>query len=95
MLVLPLSGWLHDSAWKDAATHPMHWFGLFEWPRIAAIMALPPALKEALHDTFGSVHTAAGYALYALFTLHVAGALKHQWVDRQQELQRMALFRRT
>jgi cytochrome b561 len=94
MLALPLSGWLHDSAWKDAATHPMHWFGLFEWPRIGFIMALPPAVKEGLHDAFGSAHTLAGYALYALLTLHVAGALKHQWLDRQPELQRMALFRR-
>src|SRR5580693_136195 len=23
---LPLSGWIHDSAWKDAATHPMRLF---------------------------------------------------------------------
>jgi cytochrome b561 len=94
MLALPLSGWLHDSAWKDAATHPMRWFGLFEWPRIGFIMTLPPAVKEGLHDAFGTAHTVAGYALYGLFTLHMAGALKHQWVDRQPELQRMGLFRR-
>ncbi len=94
MLALPLSGWLHDSAWKDAATHPMHWFGLFEWPRVGFITALPPAVKEGLHDAFGTAHTVAGYALYGLFALHVAGALKHQWVDRQQELQRMGLFHR-
>lgn len=94
MLALPLSGWLHDSAWKDAATHPMQWFGLFEWPRIGFIMALPPAVKEGLHDVFGTAHTVAGYALYELLALHVAGALKHQWVDRQQELQRMSLRRR-
>jgi cytochrome b561 len=94
MLALPLSGWLHDSAWKDAATHPMRWFGLFEWPRVSVIMALPPAMKEGLHDAFGTAHTVAGYTLYALLALHVTGALKHQWVDRQQELQRMGWFRR-
>jgi cytochrome b561 len=22
MVLLPLSGWMHDSAWKDAGTHP-------------------------------------------------------------------------
>lgn len=93
MLALPLSGWLHDSAWKDAASHPMHWFGLFEWPRIGLIMTLPPAVREGLHDTFGAAHTLAGYSLYALLLLHVTGALKHQWVDRHQELQRMGLFR--
>ncbi len=91
ILLLPLSGWLHDSAWKDAATHPMHWFGLFEWPRIGAITSLPPGTREALHTKFGELHTALSYLLYALLALHVAGALKHQWLDREPTLQRMSL----
>jgi cellulose synthase/poly-beta-1,6-N-acetylglucosamine synthase-like glycosyltransferase/cytochrome b561 len=89
MLALPLSGWLHDSAWKDAATHPMRLFGLVPWPRIQAIATLEPALKESLHTLFGQWHTWFGYALYALVALHVAGALKHQLYDREPELQRM------
>lgn len=91
MLALPLSGWMHDSAWKDAATHPMHWFGLFEWPRIAWISAIAPDRKELLHDTLGLWHTGLGYALYVLFALHVGAALKHQFIDREPELQRMSL----
>jgi cytochrome b561 len=90
MLALPLSGWLHDSAWKDAATHPMHLFGLVPWPRIGAVMAIEPGRKEWLHDVFGTAHTAFGYALYLLLALHIAGALKHQWWDRERELQRMS-----
>lgn len=89
MLALPLSGWLHDSAWKDAATHPMQLFGLVPWPRIGAVMAIDPVRKEVLHDVFGNAHFALGYVLYGLFALHIAGALKHQWLDRQAELQRM------
>jgi cellulose synthase/poly-beta-1,6-N-acetylglucosamine synthase-like glycosyltransferase/cytochrome b561 len=89
MLALPLSGWLHDSAWRDAATHPMRLFGLFEWPRLQFIMTLPAGLKEQLHTRFGELHTWLGYGLYALFALHVGGALKHQWFDREPELQRM------
>jgi cellulose synthase/poly-beta-1,6-N-acetylglucosamine synthase-like glycosyltransferase/cytochrome b561 len=89
MLALPLSGWLHDSAWRDAATHPMHLFGLFEWPRLPFIMTLPAGLKEELHTRFGELHTWLGYGLYGLFALHVGGALKHQWFDREAELQRM------
>ena len=91
MLSLPLSGWLHDSAWKDAATHPMHLFGLFEWPRIGPVTRIEPALKEVLHDQLGAWHTGLGYGLYVLFALHVLGALKHQWLDRARELQRMSL----
>lgn len=69
MIALPLSGWLHDSAWKDAATHPMRLFDLFPWPRIGYVMNLEPALKETLHDRFGALHTWLGYALYALLSL--------------------------
>ncbi|MDR3416782.1 MAG: cytochrome b/b6 domain-containing protein [Nevskia sp.] len=91
MFALPLSGWLHDSAWKAAASHPMKLYGLVPWPRIGWITQLDPALKERLHDLFGGWHTALGYALYLLFGLHLAGALKHQLVDREPELQRIGL----
>ena len=86
---LPLTGWLHDSAWKDAATHPMRLFGLFPWPRIGWVMGVEPDAKERLHDLFGLMHTSIAYVLYALFVVHVAGALKHQFVDKEPELQRM------
>lgn len=91
MLLLPLTGWMHDSAWKDAATHPMQLFGLFEWPRIAWIMHVDPALKEQLHDWFGNWHTWLGYGLYALFAGHLLGALKHQWLDQDKVLPRMGV----
>lgn len=94
MLLLPLTGWMHDSAWKDAATHPMQLFGLFEWPRIGWITHLNPGLKEHLHDLFGNWHTWLGYGLYALFALHVLGALKHQWFDRHKVLPRMGVGKR-
>ena len=91
MLLLPLSGWLHDSAWKDAATHPMQLFGLVPWPRIGFIESIEPVTKESLHDLFGTFHTAFGYILYGLLFVHVAGALKHQFIDRDPELERMSL----
>ncbi len=89
MIALPLSGWMHDSAWKDAATHPMQLFGLFEWPRIGWIMDIEATAKEKLHTLLGGVHAWAGYVLYGLFALHVVGALKHQFLDGEAELQRM------
>jgi cytochrome b561 len=89
MFALPLSGWLHDSAWKDAASHPMYLYGLFEWPRISAVVNLDPATRESLHSSFGAWHTWLGYALYVLVALHVLGALKHQFLDHQTEFQRM------
>ena len=48
-----------------------------------------PVLKETLHTVFGAVHEWAGYVLYVIFALHVLGALKHQFMDGEKELQRM------
>lgn len=89
MFALPISGWLHDSAWKAAPEIPMRWFGLFEWPRFDFIMQLEPVLKEQLHDLFGEIHEWFGLVLYGLFALHVGAALKHQFIDKHAELQRM------
>jgi cytochrome b561 len=48
-------------------------------------------VKEHLHDLFGEVHRLLGYLLYVLLVMHIAAAVKHQWVDKQAELQRMSL----
>jgi cytochrome b561 len=89
MLSLPLSGWMHDSAWKDAATHPMQLFGLVPWPRIGAIESVEPVAREALHTLLGTIHTALGYALYALLAVHIGAVLKHHLIDHEPELQRI------
>jgi cytochrome b561 len=89
MFGMPLSGWIFDSAWEKAPEVPMMFMNLFEWPRIGFIMALDPATKEVVHDLFEEAHEIMAYLLYGLFVLHVAGALKHQWLDKTPELQRM------
>ncbi len=89
ILMLPLSGWLHDSSWKAAAQVPMKLFYLFEWPRIGFVMTLEPETREAFHKLTGRIHVWLSYAFYGLFVLHVSGALKHQFWDRKPQLQRM------
>jgi cytochrome b561 len=89
IFTMPITGWLHDSAWKDAATHPMYLFGLFEWPRLGFITAIDPVTKEKLHNIFGASHEIAAKLVYALVGLHILGALKHQYLDKTRELQRM------
>jgi cytochrome b561 len=91
MFLIPLSGWVHDSAWKGAPTHPFNLFGVIPWFRFGFVMDMDPAAKEKLHDISIQVHASLAYVLYALFALHLAGALKHQFLDKQQELQRMML----
>lgn len=89
MLLLPLTGYIHDSAWKLAATHPIQLYGLVPFPRIGFVESLPAASKEEVHSVFGAAHVWLGYALYALFALHIAGVLKHHAIDRESELSRM------
>ncbi len=91
MLLLPVSGWLHDSAFKDAAALPLNLFWTIPWFRIASIQNIPPEPKEVLHGQLFALHVWSSYALYALVALHVLGALKHQFIDRHAELQRMGI----
>ena len=93
IFLMPLSGYVFDSTYKDAATHSLLLFGLIPFPRIAAIVAMDPAHKEAVHDQWFAVHSIVAKVIYGLFVLHVAGALKHQWWDRKPELQRMGVGR--
>ncbi len=91
MFALPLSGWTMDSAWEKAADNPNFWFGLFEWPRIGFVMGLDAASKKQVHGIFGNVHEISGYILYFLVAVHIAGALKHQFIDKDKGLARMGI----
>lgn len=89
ILALPISGWVHDSAFKLAAAHPLRLFWLVPFPRIGPIAVLDPVTKEHVHSVWYAIHTWLAYSLYVLVALHVLGALKHQFVDRDGELRRM------
>ncbi len=91
MLLLPITGYLHDSAFKLAAEHPLRLFWLVPFPRLPIIAHMAPAAKQVFHDRLFALHVWLGYVLYAVFALHVAGALKHQILDHEAELQRMSL----
>lgn len=93
IFLLPLSGYLHDSAWKDSAAHPDSWYGLFQWARWPALEHMAQPMREMWHDRLFTAHAIFGCALYALVALHIAGALKHQWIDHHAELQRMGVGR--
>jgi cytochrome b561 len=82
LIGLPLGGWASASA----AGRAVEWFGLFSWP------SLPVPLDRTLAKTFIGAHEAGVKVLYVLLALHVAGALKHHFLDRDNILHRMLPF---
>ena len=77
LLVQPLSGYIGSAV----SGYPVRFFGMLlpDW----APKNIP--LKELL----SVVHLTSSWILVAAITLHIAAALKHQFVDRDRLLQRM------
>ncbi len=89
IFAVPFTGWLHDSAWKGGPTHPLKIWWVIPWFRFHSLQALPPAEQDKLHAFYFQIHESLAYLLLAIFVVHVAGALKHQFLDGEPELQRM------
>lgn len=75
---VPLVGW----AYSSAAGFPIVWFGQIPLPDLL------PVNKE-LAELIKPLHERLALALIALAGLHMAAAVKHQWVDRDGLLARM------
>lgn len=79
LIVIPLTGWMASSA----SGREISWFGLFQWPLLPV-----GGGRDAARDLM-DLHELAVKGLYVLIALHVAGALKHHFVDRDNVLRRM------
>ena len=88
---VPIGGYLVVSSWKGVAEYPIMWFGLLEIPAFGPFLTMAAEPREELHHFFEEAHELAGWAMLALIVLHVLGALKHQFIDKEPELQRMML----
>ena len=79
LIAMPLVGWAASSA----AGREIIWFGLFEWP------ALPIGGGRETAGQLMDLHELAAKLLIALVVLHILGALKHHFIDRDNVLHRM------
>jgi cytochrome b561 len=75
---VPLVGW----AYSSAAGFPIVWFGVLPLPDF---VSPDKALAEAIKPW----HERLAWALAVLVLLHVAGAVKHQFIDRDGLIGRM------
>ena len=71
-------------------------WGLFALPKLGPIVHIADQpdgaakIKEA-HELFEERHEMVGFIFLGLLLLHLAGALKHQFIDKERELARMGL----
>ena len=75
---VPLLGW----AYSSAAGFPIVLFGLWQLPDFVPV-------SESLSDVLKELHEISAFAMAALVLLHIGGALKHHFIDRDGLLQRM------
>lgn len=83
LLVMPLSGWVYNSA----SGFPLPWFGVLQLPAIAPV-------SRPLADVALLVHRAAFLTLVGILALHVGAALDHHWRHDDDVLRRMLPFSR-
>jgi len=81
LIAMPISGWVYNSA----SNFPLVWFKLLPLP---ALVAPDPAIKVIANQ----VHVSLAWLIMLLLAAHVAGALKHHFIDRDDTLRRMLPF---
>jgi cytochrome b561 len=87
IVAIPLSGWAVVSA--SPLGLPTLYFGTFVWPHIPFLADLPRAAKVPLQKELSGVHVLLAWSAIVLVALHIAGALYHQFVRRDEVLVRM------
>jgi cytochrome b561 len=78
LFAMPLSGWIGSSA----GGHPVKWFNLFTLPTLVG-------RSRSLSRLMGETHETLAICLGLILVLHVAAALKHHFVLRDDTLRRM------
>ncbi|MBV8801739.1 MAG: cytochrome b [Gammaproteobacteria bacterium] len=78
MIILPISGWLVSSA----AGISISFFGWFVFPDFVSA-------NEEVRILFTAIHKWIAYLLIAVLCLHIAAALKHHYLNKDDILRRM------
>lgn len=84
MILGPVTGWLLVSTARVQV--PTLLFGIVPWPHLP--------VGRSWHEPAEAIHGAMAWIAIGLFLLHIAGALRHQWLLGKPELQRMIPFAR-
>ena len=94
MLGMPLSGWAMVSASPLIKVFPITLYHLVPWPTMTFLANLPHDQMKQAHKVFLTTHGLLAKLAYGLVVLHVAGALKHQFISNDDVVARMIPFLR-
>ncbi len=87
MFAMPLTGWAIASTLSLPT--PIMLFGVVHWPYIPSLSTLPFDQKLGAYSLSVAAHHLLAKITYALLTLHVLAALRHQFLKRDAVLARM------
>jgi len=91
MLAMPLIGLAILSAHPPRPGQGIALLGPLQVPPIGFISRWQDPFQKAMHERFVGAHSVGAWIILGLLLLHVAGALKHQWIDKHAELARMGV----
>lgn len=86
MIAMPVTGWIMTSGPK--AKTGLTLYGIVPWPMLGFVHTAQGQTATIWH-AIGETHGLLAYLAYVLIVLHVAAALKHQFVDRDVIMARM------
>jgi cytochrome b561/polyisoprenoid-binding protein YceI len=79
LVAVPLTGWIEHASTTG--------FAPIWWPFGQSLFFVPQS--EALSEVFAGLHWMFGKLMVASILLHIAGGLKHQFIDKDATLRRM------
>ncbi|WP_315760169.1 cytochrome b [Sphingomonas sp. Y38-1Y] len=80
MLLMPLTGWIMSSAGR----YPLTFYGLFDIPKFAVTR------EDPITGIAANGHGLLGWLMLAMVVLHVAAAMRHHFILKDNVLRRMA-----
>ena len=86
LIALPVTGWVFQST--SPRGNPIPFYGL-QWPFLPGLHELPMDQRKAITGQWAGYHEALAWVAYAMVALHLAAALKHWLVNRDNVMRHM------
>jgi cytochrome b561/polyisoprenoid-binding protein YceI len=92
LIAVPLTGWV--AATTARIEIPTVLFNTVPWPDFPFVSGMENAAKHGLHESAEGAHEILSKLFLVLFILHIAGALRHQFLLKESMIERMLPLRK-